>query len=275
MKAASRRRRPDGAEQLPGAIPTQRGQDPEQGYSGVVPPEPREPRSLGWWFRSFGLLLVAALAIVGAVLLVARQPAVRSAQAPELPTPPPAQATVPGGGGTFMYADPPPEAPPGGTYVKATVRPDGTVRVREWIDSSQVLDRLTLVAHQPVDANGLSARNVQIAADLFTVTDGATVARAKTFMLHAPAFRVHLVYDLVGAVVPTTRHRAVVWPTALEVRHAGRGTSTRVDLGGVQVLSMSCGPGAGQRTRPCGDPTLGGWTVRTNDTWMKARIRFP
>ncbi len=277
MKAASRRRRPDSADQLSGVIPPQRGHDPEQGYSEVVPPDRREPRSLGWWFRSFGLLLVAVLAIVGAVLLVARQPAVQSQQAPGLPTPTstPAQQTVPGGGGTFMYADPPPEAPPGGTYVQATIRPDGTVGVREWIDSSQVLDRLTLVAHQPVDANGLSARNVRIAADLFTVTDGATVARARTFTLHAPAFRVHLVYDLVGAVVPTTRHRAVVWPTALEVRHAGRGASTRVDLGGVQVLSMRCGPGPGQRTRPCGDPMLGGWTVRTNDTWMKARIRFP
>lgn len=274
MKAASRRRRPDGADQRPGVIPPQRGHDPELGYSEVVPPAPREPRSLGWWFRSFGLLLVAVLAIVGAALLVARQPAVRSQQAPELPTPTHAQRAEPGGG-TFMYADPPPEAPPGGTYVKATVRSDGTVGVREWIDSTRVLDRLALVAHQPVDANGLSARNVRIAADLFTVTDGTTVARPRTFTLHAPAFRVHLVYDLVGAVVPTTRHRAVVWPTALEVRHAGRGESTRVDLGGVQVLAMRCGPGPGQRTRPCGARTPDGWTVRTNDTWMKARIRFP
>src|SRR6478735_10676130 len=79
----------------------------------------------------------------------------------------------------------------------------------------------------------------------------------RTFFCQAEdGIRAYKVTGVQTCALPiSTRHRAVVWPTALEVRHAGRGTSTRVDLGGVQVLSMRCGPGPGQRTRPCGDPT--------------------
>jgi len=280
MKALSRRRHRD-AGQHAAPIPPQRGWQPEPEVSYVVRTEEREPRSLGWWLRSFGLLLVAALAIVGAVLLEARQPSAQRQPSVAPPTvrPAPTEAKGPGGG-TFLYVDPPPQAPPGGTYVRATVRPDGTIAVREWIDSARVLDRVALAASQPEKPTGLIASNVRIAADLFTVTEGAVVTdRPSTFRFHAPAFRVHLAYVLRGAVVrvPASRQRAVAWPTALQVAYAGRGGPTKIDLGGTQVLSMRCGPGPGRRTRPCGDRTPDGWTVRTSHpgTWLKARIRMP
>lgn len=283
MKAVSRRRRRDDTGPPPGLIPPQRGQQPEPEVSYVVRSEEREPRSPGWWLRSSGLLLVAALAIAGAVLLEARQPPppVQGQQAPAAPTVRPAPAESKGPrGGTFRYVDPPPEAPPGGTYLRATVRPDGTVAVREWIDSAQVLDHLALVASQPAKPTGLIASDVRMAADLFTVTEGAIVTdRPSIFRFHAPAFRVHLAYVLRGAVVrvPSTRQRALVWPTALQVAYAGRGGSTLVELTGAKVLSMRCGPAPDRHTRPCGDPMPDGWTVRTNDpnTWLRARIRMP
>lgn len=283
MKAVSRRRRRDDAGQHAGLIPPQRGRQPEPEVSYVVRSEDREPRSAGWWLRSSGLLLVAALAIAGAVLLEARQPPppVQEQQAPAAPTVRPAPAESKGpDGGTFRYVDPPPQAPPGGTYLRATIRPDGTVAVREWIDSARVLDHLALVASQPAKPTGLIASDVRMAADLFTVTEGAIVTdRPSIFRFHAPAFRVHLAYVLRGAVVriPSTRQRALAWPTALQVGYDGRGGPTLVELTGAKVLSMRCGPAPDRRTRPCGDPAPDGWTVRTNDpgTWLRAQILMP
>ena len=283
MKAVSRRRRRDDAGQHAGLIPPQRGRQPEPEVSYVVRSEEREPRSAGWWLRSSGLLLVAALAIAGAVLLEARQPPppVQGQQAPAAPTVRPAPAESKGpDGGTFRYVDPPPQAPPGGTYLRATIRPDGTVAVREWIDSARVLDHLTLVASQPAKPTGLIASDVRMAADLFTVTEGAIVTdRPSIFRFHAPAFRVHLAYVLRGAVVriPSTRQLALAWPTALQVGYDGRGGPTLVELTGAKVLSMRCGPAPDRRTQPCGDPAPDGWTVRTNDpgTWLRARILMP
>jgi hypothetical protein len=283
MKAVLRRRRRDDAGQHPGLIPPQRGRQPEPEVSYVVRSEEREPRSTGWWLRSSGLLLVAALAIAGAVLLEARQPPppVQGHQAPAAPTVRPAPAESKGpDGGTFRYVDPPPQAPPGGTYLRATIRPDGTVAVREWIDSARVLDHLALVASQPAKPTGLIASDVRMAADLFTVTEGAIVTdRPSIFRFHAPAFRVHLAYVLRGAVVriPSTRQLALAWPTALQVGYDGRGGPTLVELTGAKVLSMRCGPAPDRRTRPCGDPAPDGWTVRTDDpgTWLRARIVMP
>ena len=283
MKAVSRRRRRDDAGRHAGLIPPQRGRQPEPEAPYVVRSEEREPRSAGWWLRSSGLLLVAALAIAGAVLLEARQPPppVQGQQAPSAPTVRPAPAESKGPrGGTFRYVDPPPQAPPGGTYLRATIRPDGTVAVREWIDSARVLDHLALVASQPAKPTGLIASDVRMAADLFTVTEGAIVTdRPSIFRFHAPAFRVHLAYVLRGAVVriPSTRQRALAWPTALQVAYDGRGGPTLVELTGAKVLSMRCGPAPDRRTRPCGDPAPDGWTVRTDDpgTWLRARIVMP
>jgi hypothetical protein len=284
MRTSAHRRQQDVAAPAYGPIGRQRGPASSSGAYAVARPEPEEPEEpepppMSSRMRSLGLLLVAVLAVVGAVVLQAKQPP------PVAPQPPPATGPTAATSGPspappFAYVEPPAEAPPVGTYVRATLGADGTVRVREWITSTSLLDRVTLVPRQPPGATGVRATDVRMAADLFTVTDGATVGdRPRTFAFHAPAYRIHLAYDLHGVVLPgrPPGRRAVVFPTVIDVRYPGRSGSGFLDLLGADVLSAACSTGPDLPRRSCGDATQDGWTVQTDTPgiWVRARIGVP
>jgi len=257
------------------------GQAPGPGLWAVVPNEPEPPvrRTLAERLQSWGLLALAALACVGAVLLEAqREPA------PDLHVGPGPATTAPLPEGertteaepAFGYVNPPPQAPPVGTYVRANVRPDGTVEVHEWVTSASVLDRV-VVAPRLQDGVAVRATDLRMAADLFTVTEGGTVGeRGRMFPLHAPAYRLHLSYVLRGAVTAGARGgQDLVLPTDLDVRFADRSGPARVDVVGADVVSVSCGTGSDAAARPCGVATDGGWTVEQEDSdaWVTAQVR--
>jgi hypothetical protein len=233
--------------------------------------------------QSWGLLALALLACVGAVLLEAQRD-----PPPDLhvgPGPGPATtAPFPESGGQtsgaerdFGYVNPPPQAPPVGTYVRANVLPDGTVVVHEWVTSASVLDRVVL-APRLQDGVAVEATDLRMAADLFTVTEGGTVGvRARMFPLHAPAYRLHIAYVLRGAVAAGARAgQELELPTALDVRYADRSGPERVDVVGADVVSVACATGSAAASRPCGAAIDGGWTVEQDnpDSWVTARVRI-
>ena len=256
---------------------------PSPGLWAVVPNEPAPPprRTLAVRLQSLALLAVALLAIVGAVLLEAQRPL------PDLhvgplpvttgPAPEGGQQADAGTGAAFGYVNPPPQAPPVGSYVRAEVLPDGSVDVHEWITSASVLDRVVLAPRLPPGVD-VQATDVRLAADLFTVTEGGTVgARPRIFPLHAPAYRLHLAYLLRGEAA--TRGRGaqdLVLPTALDVRFADRSGPARVDVVGSDVVSLVCSNGPDTAGQPCGEATGDGWSVQSDDSevWVKAVVRL-
>jgi hypothetical protein len=239
------------------------GSTPSPGLWAVLPlePGPRARRPLAVRLQSLGLLALALLAFVGAVLLEAQRDSPPDLHVGPGPGPATTAPSPEGGQGseaerTFGYVNPPPQAPPVGTYVRADVLPDGTVAVHEWVTSASVLDRVVL-APRLQDGVAVEATDLRMAADLFTVTEGGTVgARARMFPLHAPAYR-------------------LVLPTALDVRYADRSGPARVDVVGADVVSVACATGPGAASRPCGTATDGGWTVEEADpdAWVTARVR--
>lgn len=256
---------------------------PSPGLWAVVPNEPAPPprRTLAVRLQSLALLAVALLAIVGAVLLEAQRPL------PDLhvgplpvttgPAPEGGQQADAGTGAAFGYVNPPPQAPPVGSYVRAEVLPDGSVDVHEWITSASVLDRVVL-APRLQDGVAVEATDLRMAADLFTVTEGGTVgARARMFVLHAPAYRLHISYVLRGAVAAGARGgQELELPTALDVRYAARSGPERVDVVGADVVSVACATGPGAASQPCGNAIDGGWTVEQGDpdAQVTARVRL-
>ena len=250
----------------------------------MEPLEPGPPvrRPLSVRLQSWGLLALALLACVGAVLLEAQRDPL-----PDLhvgPGPGPATTAPFAEGGqtsqaepAFGYVNPPPQAPPVGTYVRANVLPDGTVAVHEWVTSASVLDRVVL-APRLQDGVAVEATDLRMAADLFTVTEGGTVgARARMFVLHAPAYRLHISYVLRGAVAAGARGgQELELPTALDVRYAARSGPERVDVVGADVVSVACATGPGAASQPCGNAIDGGWTVEQGDpdAQVTARVRL-
>lgn len=275
-------RRPGGTGPRTTSTPSRasNGEAPGPGLWAVVPTELEPParRPLAVRLQSWGLLALALLACVGAVLLEAQRPP------PDLHVGPGPATTAPSpeGGQTteaepaFGYVNPPAQAPPVGTYVRANVLPDGTVAVHEWVTSASVLDRVVL-APRLQDGVAVEATDLRMAADLFTVTEGGTVGeRGRMFPLHAPAYRLHLSYVLRGAVAAGERGgQDLVLPTALDVRFADRSGPARVDVVGADVVSVACASGPDAASRPCGDATDDGWTVEQEDpdAWVTARIR--
>ena len=242
-------------------------------------PGPSVPRPLSVRLQSWGLLALALLACIGAVLLEAQRdppPDLHVGPGPATTAPSPEGGQTSGAEREFGYVNPPPQAPPVGTYVRANVLPDGTVAVHEWVTSASVLDRVVL-APRLQDGVAVEATDLRMAADLFTVTEGGTVgARARMFPLHAPAYRLHISYVLRGAVPAGARSgQELVLPTALDVRYADRSGPERVDVVGADVVSVDCATGPGAASRPCGDATDGGWTVHQEDpdAWVTARVR--
>jgi hypothetical protein len=247
----------------------------------VVPLEPGSPvrRPLAVRLQSWGLLALALLACVGAVLLEAqRNPPsdLHVGPGPATTAPSPEGAQTSEAERAFGYVNPPPQAPPVGTYVRANVLPDGTVAVHEWVTSASVLDRVVL-APRVQDGVAVRATDLRMAADLFTVTEGGTVGeRGRMFPLHAPAYRLHLSYVLRGPVAAGAREGTdLVLPTALDVRFADRSGTARVDVVGSDVVSVACASGPDAASRPCGEATDEGWTVEQGDpdAWVTARIR--
>lgn len=257
------------------------GPAPPPGPWGVVPLEPGPPvrRPLSVRLQSWGLLALALLACVGAVLLEAQRnppPDLHVGPGPATTAPSPEGAQTSEAERAFGYVNPPPQAPPVGTYVRANVLPDGTVAVHEWVTSASVLDRVVL-APRVQDGAAVRATDVRMAADLFTVTEGGTVGeRGRMFPLHAPAYRLHLSYVLRGQVAAGTRGgQDLVLPTALDVRFADRSGTARVDVVGGDVVSVACASGPDAASRPCGEATDEGWTVEQGDpdAWVTARVR--
>ena len=250
----------------------------------MEPLEPGPPvrRPLSVRLQSWGLLALALLACVGAVLLEAQRDPL-----PDLhvgPGPGPATTAPFAEGGqtsqaepAFGYVNPPPQAPPVGTYVRANVLPDGSVAVHQWVTSASVLDRVVL-APRLQDGVAVEATDLRMAADLFTVTEGGTVgARARMFVLHAPAYRLHISYVLRGAVAAGARGgQELELPTALDVRYAARSGPERVDVVGADVVSVACATGPGAAAQPCGNAIDGVLTVEQGDpdAQVTARVRL-
>jgi hypothetical protein len=251
------------------------------GLWGVVPLEPGPPvrQPLAVRLQSWGLLALALLACIGAVLLEAQRdtpPDLHIGPGPATTAPSPEGGQTADAERAFGYINPPPQAPPVGSYVRANVLPDGAVEVHEWVTSASVLDRVVL-APRLQDGAAVWATDLQMAADLFTVTEGGTVGdRGRMFPLHAPAYRLHLAYVLRNPVAAGSGGgQDEVLPTALDVRFAGRSGPARVDVVGPNVVSVACAAGPGAASRPCGDKTGDGWTVEQGnpDAWVTARIR--
>jgi len=167
---------------------------------------------------------------------------------------------------TSPSTDQPPSALAGpGSYVDARVQPGGTVRVTQWVRSTDGLRAVSLVA-QPRSGRDAAATGLRLRAGGRPVAGPSSVGHDVVgYRWRTSARVVRLTYTLGGVVdeTRTTARRTVLASTFLAVRYPGKSGPTVVRVSGAGVRGVSCAPVTGAGTpAPCGrQVTSADWQV--------------
>jgi hypothetical protein len=213
-----------------------------------------ESRSPIWSVKLAIGAVVAAVLVVECVVLV---DALRDDNDPG----PPAKAAA-----AARSLELPPVLAASGNFVRSNVRPNGTIRVTQWIRSHTDVDRITLSSYDADPPGGAPVAN-----HLDVVDGGGQVAASdvevgpdpRVVVFLVPTRVLRLTYTLRGAmdVSGSVPGRALAVPL-LDVDYDGQDGPTTLEVTGVEVLNLACtDPVPSAEPRPCGEPDETGWRV--------------
>lgn len=158
---------------------------------------------------------------------------------------------------------PPVTLVPGESYVRTTVRPDGTLSVSHWVMTERLVTTVSLSGPEALTVLGNAvAVDMRVVAD-DAIVPGPTTATDRTVSFQFdPSRKIQVDYVLEGVTERSgsVPGRALTRAASLVVGIEPPPVQVTQSIGGVQVLSVACVSASAAMT-PCGRAEEGVWYV--------------